>query len=201
MGCIGRNGTIVPAYTGYRARKRDVEGNSPASAGLKLRSAKRGRVSRAPTLNRLETGSEVAQELGGIGEAEAAQRSLVLADLGSDAHHVVQVGLGIYATGDGQAHELEGGVLHDAGMWMGVGEHDRADFASADATLAIEFNGQCLPGEFTRRDVGEERSSIDIDSMTTRWLDDGDPGLLKVVSQVGSLAYLVCQVILIQAFT
>ncbi len=137
-------------------------------------------------LHLLKLCCEVAEEGGLVGEAETADFVAFVPDFGDDFDDVVDMALGVGATGDGEADEVHFG---------GFAEHEGADFDGADAAFQVEFGGESYAGKLFERDVGDEAAGVEVHGVASGGKDDGDSLLRQVIAEVGGGGDAVAQVI------
>lgn len=90
-----------------------------------------------PSLERSELRGEVAKQLRRLDDAEALELLGPIVDLLENPNNIVEVRLGVRATRDGQAKELELGVNHLPSDGIRMGEHHGADFTTAKETISL----------------------------------------------------------------
>ena len=71
---------------------------------------------------------------------------------------------------------------------------------AADGAFAIQFDRQCLAGEFALRDVRQDASCVDVNGVTARGLDGGNARVVDAFGEVGGLSQAIGEIGLIQPF-
>jgi hypothetical protein len=86
----------------------------------------------------------------------------MLGDPGQCVGDEVHMALGINPSWDSQADKFQLWIYHFLAVGIHMGEHNRANFAGTDGAFSIEFDCQCLPREFSMRNVGKQAPGVNI---------------------------------------
>ena len=131
------------------------------------------------------------EERGFIRETQPGNSFPVLPDFEDHFYDIVNVTLGINPPWNREPDQIH---------LRGARKHQKTDFHAANSSFQIKLCCQRNTWKLIRRDMRQERSGIEIDGVTTRWLHDRNAMARNVIAQISRRGDAVAQVVLFQRF-